>query len=311
MSKSNLIRRKKLIAVAGASGAGKTTIATKIARELAVRGNNVILVHCDSIISQLPLATTNLDANASLMKLANANISDEGKITNTDMLKCLNWAERPIDKKIRTRIGFLGILPNEIMSDYTPISMESAERLFSRLLRLEMVDYVIVDCESNMFTSHLSYVALLHADERVVVYNADIKSVGYNENVMKRLSKQVSNWKPWIILNKVKPTEAVATIKVKLGGSNFTIEEDENIQLQFLDGLLLKELNLLNKVSRNTSKALKELVVALDYQEEDTDEIKEELKINESEPLNQNDTGEEDEVVEEKVGNLPTLEERK
>ena len=245
MSKSNLIRRKKLIAVAGAPGVGKTTIATKIARELAIRGNNVILVHCDSIISQLPLATTNLDAYASLMRLANANISDEGKITNTDMIKCLNWAESPIEKKVRTRVGFLGILPNEIMSDYTPISMESAERLFSRLLRLEMVDYVIVDCESNMFTSHLSYVALLHADERVIVYNADIKSVGYHENVMKRLSKQVSKWKPWIILNKVKPTEPVATIKVKLGGSNFIIEDDENIKLQFLDGLLLKELNLL------------------------------------------------------------------
>lgn len=272
---NDLIRKKKIIAVYGSNGSGKTTIAIKVAKELAKRKNNVVILFADRIVSSLPLVSKN-EYFKSMGKLLNINIKDNELISDADIKSCLVRCNK--ETKF---LGAMGYLPSETSElNYVEFDVNVTNTFIDRLYAFSEIDYLVVDCESNLFDSAISKTAFVKADERLFVCNADIKSVDYKQSVIDKLKVEVYQWKEKIIINKLTQRNAVSEFKMRLGNCNFEIEYNESLFNQYLEGRLLDEIdNLIYKQNSRLAMTLKTLAANIDIKEKKSIYINEDLII--------------------------------
>ena len=236
-----------VLAVWGSPGSGKTVTAVKIAKQIADKKQNVVLVLCDMTAPMLPCVCPSSEL--------------QGEHSLGGILAATHVTEPLIKHNMVTlkRNGYLTILAmkkGENEYTYPPYSDMQAKELFCELRKI--APFVVVDCGSYIANDILSAVALMEADSVLRLANADLKSVSYLSSQLPLLRD--SKWdadKQYKIASNVKPHHAKEQVSGALGSVAFTLCYSQELEEQYLAGNLLADLSL--KDSRQFRKEIEKI----------------------------------------------------
>ncbi len=236
-----------ILAVWGSPGSGKTTVAVKIAKYLADRKKNVVLLLCDMTAPMLPCICppSELEGEHSLGSILAATHVTEPLIKHN-----------LVTLKKHKYLTVLGMKKGENEYTYPPYEQTQAQELLDNLRRI--APFVVADCGSYIANDILSAVALMEADSVLRLANADLKSVSYLSSQLPLLRD--SKWdaeKQYKVASNVKPRQAGEQIGQALGSVAFTLTHSPELEEQYLAGNLLAELSL--KDSRPFRKEIEKI----------------------------------------------------
>lgn len=223
-----------VLAVWGSPGSGKTTAAVKLAKHLAGRKKNAVLLLCDMTAPMLPCVcpASELECERSLGSiLAAAHVSENLVKNNLVTHKRLSY------------LTLLGMRKGENEYTYPPYSEVQARELIDCLR--DIAPYVVIDCSSYIANDILSAVALMEADSVLRLANADLKSVSYLSSQLPLLKD--AKWdadKQYKTASNIKPQQAGEQIGQALGSVAFTLPHSAELEAQYLAGNLLADLSL-------------------------------------------------------------------
>ena len=237
----------QMLAVWGSPGAGKTTVAVKLAARLAAQKHDVVLLLCDMNTPMLPCICppTELEEEHSLGSILAATHVSESLVRHN----CITH------KRFR-HLTILGMRKGENEYTYPPYDRTQAEELLNCLRQI--APYIVIDCTSYIANDILSAISLLEADAVLRLVNCDLKSISYLSSQLPLLRD--SKWdadKQYKIANNVRPMEASEHLEQILGNVAFQIPHSEEVNMQSLEGNLLKELGM--KDSRGFRKTLESI----------------------------------------------------
>lgn len=237
-----------ILAVWGSPGSGKTVTAVKIAKYLADRKKNVVLLLCDMTAPMLPCICppSELECEHSLGSILAATHVTEALIKHN-----------LVTLKKNRYLTILGMKKGENEYTYPPYEQIQAQELMDGLR--EIAPFVVVDCSSYIANDILSAVALMEADSVMRLANADLKSVSYLSSQLPLLRD--SKWdadKQYKVASNVKPQQAGEHIGQALGSVAFTLTHSQELEEQYLAGNLLMDLSL--KDSRLFRKEIEKIV---------------------------------------------------
>ena len=233
-----------ILAVWGSPGSGKSITAVKLAKALADRKKNVVLLLCDMTAPMLPCVcpASELDCERSLGSiLAVPHISDV-------LIK-----NHCVTHKRMSYLTLLGMKKGENEYTYPPYTEQQATELLDGLRKL--APYVVVDCGSYIANDILSAVALMESDSVLRLANCDLKSVSYFSSQLPLLKD--TRWdadKQYKGASNVKPQQAAEHIGKVLGSVAFKLPYSQELEEQYLAGTLLSDLTM--KDSRPYRKEL-------------------------------------------------------
>jgi len=236
-----------ILAVWGSPGSGKTVTAVKIAKHLADRKKNVVLLLCDMTAPMLPCICppSELEGEHSLGSiLAAAHVTEP-------LIK-----HNLVTLKKHKHLTILGMKKGENEYTYPPYEQLQAQELMDGLR--ETAPFVVADCGSYIANDILSAVALMEADSVLRLANADLKSVSYLSSQLPLLRD--SKWdaeKQYKVASNVKPRQAGEQIGQALGSVAFTLTHSPELEEQYLAGNLLSDLSL--KDSRPFRKEIEKI----------------------------------------------------
>lgn len=236
-----------ILAVWGSPGSGKTVTAVKIAKYLADRKQNVVLLLCDMTAPMLPCicAPSELEGEHSLGSILAATHVTEPLIKHN-----------LVTLKKNSYLTILGMKKGENEYTYPPYCEVQAKELIHELR--EVAPFVVVDCGSYIANDILSAVALMEADSVLRLANADLKSISYLSSQLPLLRD--SKWdadKQYKVAANVKPQQAGEQIGQALGSVAFTLPHSQELEEQYLAGTLLADLSL--KDSRQFRKEIEKI----------------------------------------------------
>lgn len=237
-----------MLAVWGSPGSGKTVTAVKLAKALADKKRNVVLLLCDMTAPMLPCICppSELECERSLGSiLAAVQVSD-------NLIK-----HNLVTLKRNDHLTILGLLKGENEYTYPPYGTKQATELLERLR--EIAPYVVVDCGSYIANDILSAVSLMEADSVLRLANCDLKSVSYFSSQLPLLKD--NKWdadKQYKVAANVKPQQAAEHIGKILGSVAFKLPYSLELEEQYLSGTLLTDLTM--KDSRPFRKELEHII---------------------------------------------------
>ncbi|MDL2293779.1 ParA family protein [Ruminococcaceae bacterium OttesenSCG-928-D13] len=236
-----------VLAVWGSPGSGKTTVAVKIAKYLADKKRNVVLLLCDMTAPMLPCIcpSSELECERSLGSvLAAAHVSESLVKHNC------------VTHKRLSHLTMLGMLKGENEYTYPPYSETQARELIECLR--ELAPYVVIDCGSYIANDILSAVALMEADSVLRLANCDLKSVSYLSSQLPLLRD--NKWdadKQYKTASNLRPDQAGEHIGRVLGSVAFQLPHSQELDSQYLAGNLLADLSM--KDSRAFRKEIEKI----------------------------------------------------
>lgn len=236
-----------ILAVWGSPGSGKTVTAVKLAKHLADRKKNVVLLLCDMTAPMLPCICppSELEGEHSLGSiLAAAHVTEP-------LIK-----HNLVTLKKHKHLTILGMKKGENEYTYPPYEQTQAQELLDNLRKI--APFVVVDCGSYIANDILSAVALMEADSVLRLANADLKSVSYLSSQLPLLRD--SKWdseKQYKVAGNIKPWQAGEQIGQALGSVAFTLTHSPELEEQYLAGNLLADLSL--KDSRPFRKEIEKI----------------------------------------------------
>lgn len=225
-----------VLAVWGSPGSGKTTVAVKLAKYLADKKKNVVLVLCDMTAPMLPCicSPSELECEKSLGSILSATHV-------TEPLVKYNM----ITHKKMDYLTMIGMLKGE--NEYTYASYSKVQAIeFIEALR-KIAPFVIIDCGSYIANDILSAVSLLECDGALRLANCDLKSISYLSSQLQLL--QNSKWdtdKQYKVASNVKPNHSVDHMAGAMGSVSFQLPYSEELEEQYLSGNLLADMTLKN-----------------------------------------------------------------
>ena len=240
-----------ILAVWGSPGSGKTITAVKIAKHLADRKKNVVLLLCDMTAPMLPCIcpSSELDGEHSLGSILAATHVTEALIKHN-----------LVTLKKNSFLTILGTKKGENEYTYPPYEQIQVQELMDGLRKI--TPFVVVDCGSYIANDILSAVALMEADSVLRLANADLKSVSYLSSQLPLLRD--SKWdadKQYKVASNIKPQQAGEQIGQALGSVAFTLTHSQELEEQYLAGNLLADLSLKDSrlFRREVEKIVKEV----------------------------------------------------
>jgi len=241
------VKDAQVLAVWGSPSSGKTTVSVKLAKMLADRRKDVVLLLCDSTTPMLPCICppSDLESERSLGSiLAAAHVTD-----NLIRQNCI------LHKRYRHLI-LLGMLKGENEYTYPAYTEQQVTELIEHLRNI--APYIIIDCGSTISSDILSAVSLMQADIVLRIVNCDLKSISYLSSQLPLLKD--NKWdaeKQLRAANNVHEYDAAENIDQVLGGVAFKIPHSGELEQQALAGDLFKELEL--KDSRGFRKEIESI----------------------------------------------------
>ena len=229
----------KIIALWGAPGAGKTTLAVKLAKLLADKKKDVALVLCDRTAPMLPC------------------LCGEDELLNPRSLGSLLVARHPRESFIRynaiqhkalKNLLIFSYLEGESEGSYPPQTAEQCTELIHALSGI--ASYVIVDCSSHIAGDLLSRTALTEADCVLRLSGTDLKSRSYfaSQNLA-----ELDAYKQFLIASNT----STDNIPDWFGRVSHTLPTTMELATQLASGNLLSELT--HKNSRAFTRELQGL----------------------------------------------------
>lgn len=162
-----MMEQEKILTIIGSPGSGKTTTAVKLARTLAARRKNVIVVLCDPFTPSIPaLLPAGIAHNISLGYLLTAP-----SVTQTDILNAC------VPMPSSEYISLLGYRVSESLMNYPKVTRDKALELFISLRYL--ADYIIIDSSTIFEADPASFVAIEIADKVLKMGTANLKGISW------------------------------------------------------------------------------------------------------------------------------------
>lgn len=234
----------QMLAVWGSPGCGKTTTAVKLAKHLAEKKKNVILLLCDTTTPMLPCIcpSSELEGSHSLRSILIAT-------SITEMLVKSNSNTH----KRMGHLAIIGLCKGENENCFPTAPTPLIEQFFE-VLR-DMADHIVVDCSSHLYFDELSALSILQADAVLRLMNCDLKSVSYLSSQQEYLRMGGFDFdKLYKAVCNVKSNEASEHMEQVLGKAVFTIPHSPELEAQVLAGNLFADLGL--KDSRGFRKEI-------------------------------------------------------
>lgn len=157
----------QIIAIWGSPGSGKTVTSIKLARELASKQINVLVILCDALCPSIP----------TLLPDAHAKEKSLGKLLSLPSLSQEHILQHLVPCKPFAHLAFIGYVHGDNAFTYASYTKERALDFFT--LARHLADIVIVDCSSLLSTDPLSVAALEVADQVLRVHECTLKSLSY------------------------------------------------------------------------------------------------------------------------------------
>ena len=238
-----------VLAVWGSPGSGKSTVAVKLAKYLADKKKNVVLVLCDMTAPMLPCICppSDLECQKSLGSILSA----------THVIEPLVKYNMITHKKM-SYLTIIGMLKGENEYTYAAYSKVQAQELIESLRKI--APFVIIDCGSYIANDILSAVALLESDSVLRLANCDLKSISYLSSQLQLL--QNSNWdmeKQYKVASNIKASHGIEHMAGAMGSLPFKIPHSDEVEQQYLEGNLFADLFL--KDSREFRREIGKIVM--------------------------------------------------
>ena len=237
----------QVLAVWGSPGSGKTTLSVKLAKRLAEKKRNVVLLLADTLTPMLPC------------------ICPPGELEGEHSLGSIFVASKPTETLIKhnsnthkrlKHLAVIGLCKGETESCYPDITPVHVQQLMDALRG--MADHVIVDCGSCLIYDVLSTASILEADAVLRLMNCDLKSVSYMSSQPEYLRKAGFDFeKMYKAVSNVKSNEASEHMEQVLGSAVFSIPHSPEVAAQVLAGNLFADLGL--KDSRGFRKEIEKI----------------------------------------------------
>ena len=271
----------KILAIIGASNAGKTTLAFKIAKELEKNDKEVCIINFD-VLSPLATIKENYE---------NYNISLGYLLTKDTSLSQREIYNSMIP--ITDKISIISYIYGD-MKDKYPKLVQGKVRDFIDLINSDMVNYIIIDVGSDVLTVE-NRVILQTANKILKVLEPNYKSVGYNKtlNVMFN-TIDINTDKITTLLNKIDYNDDYKIYANQMGLKYYK-------ELSYVDEIQKNYNNPMKKLKERTHESKKYIkqfkilmkdIYNIDYEEEILEsniEIKEHIKpVIESRTANEN-----------------------
>lgn len=248
-SKDDIVLKKEsenggILAVWGSPGAGKTTVAVKLAKHIADQKRNTVLLLCDMVTPMIPCIcpASELECEKSL-----GSVLAAAHVTETLVKNNL------ITLKRNGHLTVLGMLKGENEYTYPPYAETQARELLDSLQKI--APFVVVDCSSHIAADILSAVSLMEADSVLRLAGCDLKSVSYFSSQLQLLKdKEWEAERQYKAASNIKPHEAGAELEAALGNVVFQLPHSQELGSQYLAGKLLDDLAL--KDSRDFRKEI-------------------------------------------------------
>ena len=237
----------QMLAVWGSPGCGKTTVAVKLAKHLAEKKKDVILLLCDTTTPMLPCICpgSDLEDSRSLSSILVGN-----SITETLVKHNCNTHKR------MGHLAIIGLCKGENENSF-PEAPPQLIKQFLEVLR-EMADHIVIDCSSHLFFDELSALSILEADAVLRLMNCDLKSVSYLSSQQEYLKMGGFDFdRLYKVVSNVKPNEASEHMEQLLGKAVFTLPHSPELEAQVLAGNLFADLGL--KDSRGFRKEIEKI----------------------------------------------------
>ena len=244
------MKNNQIIAVWGNPSSGKTVTSIKIARELALKKKNVILVFCDTIAPDLMMVLPDKNTDEkSLGSLLSAPEITQEKILS----KCIT-----LDKN--EYISLLGYSQGENSFTYAKYAKDRAVDLL--ILLRHIADYVVVDCSAFFISDLLSVTAIELADSVIRLSNCNLKALSYFNSSLPLLADRRFNTDRHIkVLSKVKADEPSKLMAEKYNGVMHELPYIEEIAEQYLTGRLFGTLE--SKQSIKYTQTIQQIITSV------------------------------------------------
>lgn len=238
----------RFTAIWGGCNSGKTSIAVKIALELAAKKKNTLIIHCDDETPVLPLLMPITEEMRSLGDL----LSMSNPSQNTILQHCISYGRNEY-------ISLLSYLQGENAMSFRQYSPKEAMNLYNLCRQIPVVDYILVDCSHHTVDNVLTGAALESADAVIKVANANIKSTVYIESQKKLLREERFHYRDQInVLNNVLPSEDTYPYREALGGAPYVLPHCPALEKQYYELKLFE--SLYGKEGRKFDAVIKQLV---------------------------------------------------
>lgn len=237
----------QVLAVWGSPGSGKTTVAVKLAKYLADRKKDVVLLLADSTTPMIPCICPpgELEGDHSLGSILVANA-----ITETLVKHNCNTHKR------MGHLAVIGLQKGENENSYPAVTTELVKKFLDALR--DMASFVVIDCSSYIYFDELSAVSILESDAVLRLINCDLKSVSYLSSQQNYLKIGGFDFdKLYKVTSNVKSNEASEHMEQVLGSAVFSIPHSPEVEAQVLAGNLLADLGL--KDSRGFRKEIEKI----------------------------------------------------
>ena len=161
------MEQDKILTIMGSPGSGKTTTAVKLARTLAARRKNVILVLCDPFTPVIPTLFPDEAAHSTSL----------GELLTAPGLTQASILSACVSAPCSEYISLLGYKTGESLMNYPKVTRDKALELFVSLRYL--ADYVIMDCTTVFEADPASLVAIEAADRVLKMGTANLKGISW------------------------------------------------------------------------------------------------------------------------------------
>ena len=221
----------RIIAVWGSPGAGKTTLSIKIAKELQAKKHSVAIILCNDETPALPI----LIPNGKLERRSLGELLSQPHISQAEILRY------SVPFGSHGNIGLLGYCIDDNPMSYPEYSSASAHSLISALSRL--VDFILVDCSSDLVGSTLTLAALEDADVTLRVVNADLRSIVYMRSQQPLLADSRIHFDQQIVvLNSVLPEQDENAYAAIISKADYILPHCPAVEEQYETGKLSESL---------------------------------------------------------------------
>lgn len=215
------MEQDKILTIMGSPGSGKTTTAVKLARTLAARRKNVILVLCDPftpvIPSLLPAGTVH-DTSLGFLLTAPG-------LTQTDILNAC------VPSSGSEYISLLGYRAGESLMNYPKVTRDKALELFVSLRYL--ADYVIIDCATVFEADPASFVAIETADRVMRMGTANLKGISWFQTHLPMLEdSRYRSGSHLTVIGNLKVGQDWESVSGQYGGVDFMLPYTAELEQQ-------------------------------------------------------------------------------
>lgn len=210
-----------MLAITGSPGSGKTTLAVKLAAEIAVRRKNVIVVCNDPFVPSIPvLLPMDTEQEVSLGALLTAPSLTQEKILRS----CVPVPDSEY-------VSLLGYKMGENLMSYPKVTRERAVEFLVCLRHL--ADYVILDCTSVFEADVFSILAMEMADKVLRVGTSNLRGISYYRSHAGMLEGRTDTGKYLSAIGNFKTGQEWEAAAGQYGGAAFVFPYVAELERQY------------------------------------------------------------------------------